>query len=489
LQPSPPVEGRSIVFIKGIDSIGDCGNAEQWVADYFNSEEGKSLFGRAKISKYLNFNYAGGGAYSCPRAELAYREADTCDGVANAASELQALIDEQATTDKATIVAHSMGGLVTAYLVATQSAWAQAHIASVITFDSPLRGIREVTTWSKRVFSHCKFEPDAITGQSSLDDLADIHDVVQTAASAATVVPFYPLDGTGLDYVTVQIVPRSRTRLSKSRAFQIAQSCGGPFAPAEPDCQPPLSFADNHAQIWNRQSDGDGRDKALFVGCAVINALDCTFLQARVTPTNDVHSALATNQLAVEVDAGTNRMRFTSFYGGTVRMALTDPSGNHFGPDGAGTIAGYAVDDVSEVYELTDLVSGTWTIDLAAVDVPAGGVDVSVATAVIDREPSTVNAMPIADAGGAYRADIGETVTFNGIESFDADGSIVLYEWDFDSDGTIDFSSTESYAFYTYPGEFIGSVTLQVTDNEGATASGTSAVQVQRVIYMPLINR
>lgn len=492
LQPSPPVEGRSVVFIKGIDSVGDCGNAEQWIADYLNSDEGKSLFGRAKISKYINFSYADGEAYTCPRTEPAYLEEDTCDGVANAATELQALIEKEATTDKATIMAHSMGGLVTAYLVATQPDWARSHVASVITFDSPLRGVREIATWAKEwatiVQGECTFNPDPATQQSSLADLSDTSVVVQTAATAATIVPFYPLDATRLN-VIFQVVARNRTRLDNSRAFQIAQTCGGPFAVPEPDCQPPLSVADNHSQVWNRQSDGDGRNKALFVGCAVINALDCTFLQARVTPANGVQSALDPNQLEVEVGAGTNRMRFTTFYSGAVRMALTDPNGNHFGPDGAGKIAGYAVDDVSEIYELTDLVSGTWTIDLTAVDVPAEGVHVSLATAVIEREPSTINAAPIANAGDAYAADIGETVTFNGIESFDADGSIVLYEWDFESDGTIDFSSTESYAFHTYSGGFVGAVTLHVTDDDGATASGSSPVRVQWVIYMPLISR
>ncbi|GEM_PF-5735629 len=490
LQPSPPVEGRRVIFIKGIDSTGDCGSANQWVIDYLSSEEGKSLFARAKISKYLNFSYAENGeGYSCPRTEPAYTAADTCDGVAHTATALKALIDKEPTTDKTTIVAHSMGGLITAYLVATQPEWARAHIASVITFDSPLRGVAEFATWAKEWKSECTLDPDPTTNQSSLSDLSDTSEVVQMAASAATVVPFYPLDATERDFSVFQVVARNRTRLNNSRAFHLAQTCGGPLAAPEPDCQPPLSVEDDHSQVWDRQFDGSNRNKASFVGCAAINALDCTFLQTRVTPTVNIQSALNSTQLQIDVEPGTTRMRFTSFYHGTVRMSLTAPNGNSFGPDGAGAIAGYAVDEVSEVYELTNLVSGTWTINLSAVQVPVEGVDVNVATAVIEREASTVNATPFANAGDAYIADIGETLTFNGIESFDADGSIVRYEWDFESDGTVDFNSTESYAFHTYPNGFTSFVTLRVTDNHGAADTSISAVTVQRVVYLPIVSR
>ena len=181
LQPSPPVEGRSIIFIKSIDSIGKCGGrAEQWVMDYLESMEGTSLFGRANISRIINFSYAGNSdGYSCPETEeadteLVYTAADTCDGVAHASTELKALIEQENTSDKTTIVAHSMGGLVTAFLVATQSEWSKENIASVITFDSPLRGVSEIATWAKRLKTACQFEFDPFTNQSSLSDLADV---------------------------------------------------------------------------------------------------------------------------------------------------------------------------------------------------------------------------------------------------------------------------------------------------------------------------
>ncbi len=59
------------------------------------------------------------------------------------------------------------------------------------------------------------------------------------------------------------------------------------------------------------------------------------------------------------------------------------------------------------------------------------------------------------------------TVAFDSSESFDSDGEIVAYDWDFD-DGN---NSTEPNPSYTYitPGSF--TATLMVTDNMGAISS------------------
>lgn len=78
-----------------------------------------------------------------------------------------------------------------------------------------------------------------------------------------------------------------------------------------------------------------------------------------------------------------------------------------------------------------------------------------------------VNIAPIANAGASYRALVGEPVAFDGTESFDPDGSIVLYEWDFEGDGIFDVISTDPLAIYQYPAPFSGTATLRVTDNNG----------------------
>lgn len=70
---------------------------------------------------------------------------------------------------------------------------------------------------------------------------------------------------------------------------------------------------------------------------------------------------------------------------------------------------------------------------------------------------------------------INTPITFDPSGSYDLDGTIVLYEWDFDGDGTYDYSSatpdTVSHS-YMSPGTY--SVTLRVTDNEGLTGTATA---------------
>jgi len=70
----------------------------------------------------------------------------------------------------------------------------------------------------------------------------------------------------------------------------------------------------------------------------------------------------------------------------------------------------------------------------------------------------------------------GEQVTFDASASYDKDGAVVRYEWDFNTDGLIDISASQSIVNYTFPkgGEF--EVSLRVIDAEGATSSLFSTV-------------
>jgi hypothetical protein len=85
---------------------------------------------------------------------------------------------------------------------------------------------------------------------------------------------------------------------------------------------------------------------------------------------------------------------------------------------------------------------------------------------------------PVADAGGPYIGVVGETITFDGSGSYDPDGTIVLYEWDFESDGVFDFSSPNPTATHIYTTEFSGMVTLRVTDNSGGIGTDTASVDI-----------
>jgi len=73
---------------------------------------------------------------------------------------------------------------------------------------------------------------------------------------------------------------------------------------------------------------------------------------------------------------------------------------------------------------------------------------------------------------------ISQIITFDAYPSSDPDGYIVLYEWDWNSDGTYDYSSSSTKATYSWPAPGNYSVTLRVTDNEGATDTKKNIVSV-----------
>jgi len=70
------------------------------------------------------------------------------------------------------------------------------------------------------------------------------------------------------------------------------------------------------------------------------------------------------------------------------------------------------------------------------------------------------------------------TVSFTGL-GIDPDGSITLYEWDFDGDGTYDWNSNttgKTTHIYTTVGTFV--TTLRVTDNDGKKATDSVTIKV-----------
>ena len=71
----------------------------------------------------------------------------------------------------------------------------------------------------------------------------------------------------------------------------------------------------------------------------------------------------------------------------------------------------------------------------------------------------------------------GQTVSFDASGSADADGTIILYEWDFDNDGVTDATGMAATNSWANPGVY--PVTLLVTDNDGAFGAETHGVPVQ----------
>jgi PKD repeat protein len=84
-----------------------------------------------------------------------------------------------------------------------------------------------------------------------------------------------------------------------------------------------------------------------------------------------------------------------------------------------------------------------------------------------------VNRPPSVENGKVVRATKGEAAKLNGVAT-DPDNDIVLYEWDFDGDGTFDHTSQNdgrtTYA-YSRTGTYLA--TFRVTDSHGETATTT----------------
>jgi len=89
------------------------------------------------------------------------------------------------------------------------------------------------------------------------------------------------------------------------------------------------------------------------------------------------------------------------------------------------------------------------------------------------------NRPPIANAGGSYIAQTGQTIQLNGGGSFDPDGTIVSYSWNF-GDGT---SGTGSVVNHQYSAPGVYPVSLAVTDNSGNTTSSPGFVTVDSVAF------
>jgi parallel beta-helix repeat protein len=95
---------------------------------------------------------------------------------------------------------------------------------------------------------------------------------------------------------------------------------------------------------------------------------------------------------------------------------------------------------------------------------------------------SSTNHPPVADAGGPYSELIDIDIIFDASGSYDSDGAISSYRWDFTNDGIWDTdwlgNPTTSYS-YSSPG--IYTVKLQVMDDGGKTKTDTATVEINDI--------
>jgi PKD repeat protein len=94
-----------------------------------------------------------------------------------------------------------------------------------------------------------------------------------------------------------------------------------------------------------------------------------------------------------------------------------------------------------------------------------------------DPDCAAGNQPPVADANGPYNGTVGVPLSFDGSGSFDADGTIVAYDWDF-GDGNTGTGVTPTHTYAAAGGY---TVTLTVTDNDGLTDTATTTAEINLV--------
>jgi PKD repeat protein len=116
---------------------------------------------------------------------------------------------------------------------------------------------------------------------------------------------------------------------------------------------------------------------------------------------------------------------------------------------------------------------GAYTVTLTVTD-DDGATDTATATkTVLSKAPVPPVAL-FTENATVVKTD--EAIHFNASDSYDLDGTIVSYVWDF-GDGTIATGVEVDHA-YTEVGDY--TVTLTVTDNDGATDSATDMITVEK---------
>ena len=124
---------------------------------------------------------------------------------------------------------------------------------------------------------------------------------------------------------------------------------------------------------------------------------------------------------------------------------------------------------------------GTYTAILTVTD-DAGTSRLDTLTVSISDPPNVKppdnglpNVAPVVEANGPYESGVGMLHVYS-TGSSDSDGYIVSYQWGFTTGGGKTFTGDDVRVMHDTAGTF--SVTLTVTDDEGATATDTASIEI-----------
>lgn len=120
---------------------------------------------------------------------------------------------------------------------------------------------------------------------------------------------------------------------------------------------------------------------------------------------------------------------------------------------------------------------GLYVVVLNVTDTDANSTLASVVIRVLNRLPV---ALPVASP---MEANSGDEITFEGTSSYDPDGNILFYRWDF-GDGTFSYGATR---IHSYARAGVYTVMLTVTDNDGGEHKATLEVTIHNLPPVPQV--
>ena len=131
---------------------------------------------------------------------------------------------------------------------------------------------------------------------------------------------------------------------------------------------------------------------------------------------------------------------------------------------------GSAAQGVSTTHAFSQ--AGTYTVTVTVTDSRNGQASDSAQVEITQRPDH--NVAPVAQAGGPYRGDINQEITFDASNSYDLNLDTLTFHWDF-GDGTTGSGIMATHA-YSASGPY--TATLQVTDPDGLMSTDSAAVRI-----------
>jgi hypothetical protein len=165
--------------------------------------------------------------------------------------------------------------------------------------------------------------------------------------------------------------------------------------------------------------------------------------------------------------------------GDSLRLTLYRPDGTVYG-EYSGTKPPLIVEVPQKNGEL---VPGIWKCKVTALDVPQDNYPFALVTGVTPNKP------PVANIGEPrYSGKVGEAITFDAGRSSDPDGTVAIYQWDWNEDGLYDEKSRSPVTLRTWSAPYQGPISLRVLDDEGLTSTTVAEVKIVGANHPPVAN-